>query len=236
MPPESDTDTHHVSNCSPYCSAISSSFAGKYWHTLSQLNGSARLLSSLSLSLFSFSLLSLSATHLGLVIHDSWSRVSKFNLRCDKTAHIYKLCAQSLPIWIVLTSFFCQTCAAYQTHNTQPVCTKGRSTNRLNGEESCQSNDKECNNNSANGICLEWKGINLQHQTSQYVNLLYQIKRLLCKNRNVYEWEKKTFGVKCVKSACPSTYIHTYTHTCTSWSLWLLAWSYSVILKHTFSS
>ena len=114
---------------------------------------------------FSFSSLSLSATHLGLVIHDSWSRVSKFNLRCDKTAHIYKLCAESLPIWIVLTSFFCQTCAAYQTHNMQAVCTKGRSTNRLNGEKSCQSNDKESTNKTANGICQEWKRINLQLQT-----------------------------------------------------------------------
>lgn len=44
-------------------------------------------------------------THLGLVIHDSWSRVSKFNLRCVKTAHIYKLCAESLPAWIVLNLF-----------------------------------------------------------------------------------------------------------------------------------
>lgn len=47
----------------------------------------------------------LSATHLGLVIHDSWSRVSKFNLRCDKTAHIYKLCAESLPMWIIFNLF-----------------------------------------------------------------------------------------------------------------------------------
>lgn len=83
--------------------------------------------------LFAFSL---SATHLGLVIHDSWSMVSKFNLRCDKTAHIYKFCAECLPIWIVLTSFFCQTCAAHQTHNAQAVYTTGISTNRLNGDKS----------------------------------------------------------------------------------------------------
>lgn len=47
----------------------------------------------------------LSATHLGLVIHDSWSRVSKFNLRCVKTQHIYKLCAERLPMRIVLNLF-----------------------------------------------------------------------------------------------------------------------------------
>lgn len=50
------------------------------WHKLVQRSGSARLL---SLHIPFSSSPQPSATHLGLVTHDSWSRLSKFNLRCD---------------------------------------------------------------------------------------------------------------------------------------------------------
>lgn len=137
-----------MSNCN---TAVRGSFTGKYWHILSQL--SARPLSSSSLPLSS-------ATHLGLVIHDSWSSVSKFNLRCDKK-HISINCVQRA--WLYAdrfsTSFLCLTCAGYQIHNTRAVCTKGRAANRLNWERSCQSSDKECKNKTAHGIRQERVGI-----------------------------------------------------------------------------
>lgn len=179
-------DTRHISNCSFYNLLLCLIKPLHWQHTLSQLSRSASFFLSLYLSLFfsislSFSLpvslsscpLSLSATHLGLVIHDSWSRVSTFNLRCDKTAHIYKFSAESLPIWIDLTSFMCSM------WNTQDPGTKGRPANRLNDDDSCQSNDKEC--------VLELQMAGVENQKGSICNIKlhtacepYQIKSLWC--------------------------------------------------------
>lgn len=109
-----------------------------HWHQLVQRSRSARLL---SLHISFSSSPQLSATHLGLVTHDSWSALSKFNLRCDlgkgeKKKHISVTRVQRDCVYQdrFSTSFFSRTCAENQRPHTQALCTKGRAANRLNGE------------------------------------------------------------------------------------------------------